>query len=167
MWRSWGLQTLTGSAQPMFADALTADMAVPPDGVDPILTVADTTKYQDGDRITLDPGAADADTVLVVTILSSTTMQVSSQGAPLNAHASNTVIALDLVCGILLVNPTGDIWIGSDNTVTNTGGGSAFIPLSGGSSYNLGQGQWNVLRTTDQWMAGTMDETVGIGAYVV
>ena len=107
---------------------------------------------------------------MVVNIISSTKMQVTSQGAPYHAHAVNTVIALDLVCGLVLINPVAvaaSLWIGADKTVTNVGGGSAFLPLIGGSSYNLGQGQWNVLRSTDQWMAGTGGDTVGIGVYVV
>jgi hypothetical protein len=170
MWRTFGVQTLNGSAQPLLGDKLTAAMAIPPANVDPILTVADTTKYQDGDRITIDPGNTDSDEVMVVAILSPTTMQVTSQGAPYHAHAVNTVIALDLVCGIVLINPiavAATLWIGADKTVTNAGGGSAFIPLTAGSSYNLGQGQWNVLRSTDQWMAGGNGDTVGIGVYVV
>jgi hypothetical protein len=146
-------------------------MAVPPNGVDPILTVANTALYQTGDRITLDPGQTDADTVLVTTIVSATKMQVSSQGATLHAHAVNTVIALDLVCGLVFINPitgnVGNLWLGADSTVTNAGGGSAFLSLYGGSSFSLGQGQWNVLRSTDQWMAGTLHDKVAIGVYVV
>jgi len=170
MWRTFGVQTLSGVAQPLLGDKLTAAMAIPPANVDPIITVADTTKYQDGDRITIDPGNTDSDEVMVVNIISATTMQVTSQGAPYHAHAVNTVIALDLVCGLVLINPVAvaaSLWIGADKTVTNVGGGSAFLPLITGSSYNLGQGQWNVLRSTDQWMAGGNGDTVGIGVYVV
>lgn len=170
MFRTFGVVTLSGSAQPLLPDKLTAAMAIPPSGVDPIITVADTTKYQDGDRITLDPGNADADTVLVTAILTSTTMRVTSQGAPYHAHANNTVIALDLCSGIILISPianSGNLWIGADKTVTNAGGGSAFLPLVGGTFYNLGQGQWNVVRTTDMWMAGVLNDTVAIGVYVV
>ena len=171
MWRTFGVLTLSGSAQPLMPDKLTAAMPIPPDGVDPIMTVANTAIYQVGDRITLDPGQTDADTVLVGTILTSTRMSVSSQGATLHAHANNTVIALDLCSGIILISPlsgnTGTLWIGADSTVTNVGGGSAFLPLVGGSSYNLGQGQWNVVRTTDQWLAGTLNDKVAIGVYVV
>ena len=170
MWRTFGVQTLSGSAQPLLGDKLTAAMAIPPANVDPIIAVANTAIYQDGDRMTIDPGNTDSDEVMVVAIISSTKMQVTSQGAPYHAHAVNTVIALDLVCGLVLINPitiAATFWIGADKTVTNTGGGSAFLPLTSGSSYNLGQGQWNVLRTTDQWMAGTGGDTVGIGVYVV
>jgi hypothetical protein len=170
MFRTFGVVTLSGSAQPLLPDKLTAAMAIPPSGVDPIITVADTTKYQIGDRITLDPGAADADSVLVSEILSPTTMQVTSQGAPYHAHAVNTVTALDLCSGIILISPianSGNLWIGADKTVTNAGGGSAFLPLVGGTFYNLGQGQWNVVRTTDMWMAGVLNDTVAIGVYVV
>ena len=171
MFRTFGVQTLSGNAQNLLQDKLTAAFVIPIATVDPIMTVANTALYQVGDRITLDPGQADADTVLVETILSSTTMQVSSQGAMLHAHANNTIIALDLCSGIILVTPivgnAGTLWLGADNTVTNAGGGSAFLPLTGGSSYNLGQGQWNVLRTTDAWMAGTLNDKVAVAAYVV
>lgn len=171
MYRSWGFQTLTGNAQYLFQDKITAAMAVPPDGQDATLVVGDTTKYQDGDRITLDPGQADADTVLVSRIISATKLQVSSQGAPLHAHANNTVICLDLVCGQLLIQlltgSAGSLYIGADSTVTNTGGGSAFVALAAGGSYNLGQAQWNPLRTTDVVIAGTLNDKVGIGAFVV
>ena len=171
MYRSWGFQTLTGNAQYLFQDKLTAAMAVPIHGVDPIIHVADTTKYQQSDRIILDPGQADADCVLVTTILSSTTMQVTSQGAPLHAHANNTVICLDIPCGQIVLQAgsgnSGSVYFGSDTTVTNAGGGSAFFSLLPIGSYSVGLAQWNAQRTLDLVMAGTLNDTIGIGAYVV
>ena len=171
MFRTFGVQTLTGNAQNLLQDKLTADFVISIATVDPVMTVADTTKYQVGDRITLDPGQSDADTVLVGTILGPTTMKVSSQGAMLHAHANNTIIALDLCSGIILVTAiignSGTVWLGADNTLTNIGGGSAFLPITAGGSYNLGQGQWNVVRSTDAWMAGTLNDKVAVAAYVV
>ena len=171
MIRSFGLQTLTGSAQPLFADKLTAAMVVPPVNIDPIMTVADTTKYQGGDRITIEPFTSLVDTVLVETILSATTMQVSSQGAPLHAHAANALIELDMPCAEILINPvtgnSGTTWIGTDNTVTSSGGGSAFVALPGGTSLNLGFPQWNAIRTSEAWMAGTLNDKVGVAAVIV
>ena len=171
MYRSWGLQTLTGAAQPLFNDKLTAAFAIPPSHIDPILTVANTAKYQQGERITLDPGQADADIVLVTNILTGTTLQVSSQGAVLHAHAINTVICLNIPCGGLIIfepaTDAGAIWVGSDNTVTNVGGGSAFYQITQGGNYPIGAYQWNAERTTDLWIAGTAADTVGVAAYVV
>lgn len=171
MLRSFGIQTLTGNAQPLFADKLTAAMVVPLVSIDPIIKVANTALYQVGDRITIEPSTAIADMVLVEKILSNTQMQVSSQGAPLHAHASNALTELDMPCAEILINPvtgnSGTTWVGTDNTVTSTGGGSAFVPLPGGTSLNLGFPQWNAIRTSEAWIAGTAGDTVGVAAVIV
>lgn len=178
MWRTFGVQTLNGNAQPLFHDKLTAAMAVPPSGVDAILTVADTTKYQEGDRINLDPGQADQDTVLVTTILTPTTMQVSSQGAALHAHANNTVISLSIsaaeVVVQLLDGTAGNAVLGADNTVTATPGGSAIQVLYKTTAGTptvpfrfTNNASFDNIRTDDAWIIGTNNDTYIAAAEVI
>lgn len=154
--------TAVGTAAPLFGDVLTAAFVVPQNsGVDPIMTVADTTKYQQGDRITLEPGTANVETVLVVNILSSTTMQVSSQGSPVHNHANGSVICLAIAAAEIIVQApqanTASVWLGTDNTVTAAGAGNAIYEVVKSlppfrAAYDAG---WNKVRTDDLWIAGT------------
>ena len=67
MIRSWGQVTLTGSAQPLFGDTLTAAFSnlAPKNGFY-IVTVASTTRYQVGDRIILGVGSGSPTNCLLV-----------------------------------------------------------------------------------------------------
>ena len=173
MWRSWRLQSLTGSAQPLFGDKLTAAFTPPVNtGVDPTMQVADTTLYQQGDRITIEPGTANADTVLVVNIKDSTHMQVSSQGATLRSHANNSVICLANCVSEIQVqaNPgaTNPIYLGTDSTITNAGGGSviAAVTASFPPWRASGSAHFNNIRTDENWMAGNAADKVIVAAEV-
>jgi hypothetical protein len=172
MIRSWGLVTLTGSAQPCFGDVTTAAVGLPlGNGTIPV-TVASTTRYRVGDRIVLDPGQADADTLLVEVIPSATVLTCVSEGnAKTHTHVTGTIIELSIACAAILYTAVtgnaGNTWLGSDSTVTNTGGGSAFTYLSPGASYNLGFPQWNSIRSSEAWMAGPSGGSVGVAAIVV
>ena len=164
MWRTFGIQALTGSAQPLFSDKLTAAMAIPPFGVDPILHVANTAKYQQGDRINIEPGTANQDTVLVTTILSGTTMQVTSQGAPYHAHATNSLLELDIPATEVTIQGKStngnSVWIGADNTITAAGGGNAIHELIPSGDFRMTQsGQFNTIRTSDAWVAGNLSDS--------
>jgi len=156
MWRTFRKQTLTGAAQPIFGDKLTAAMPIPPDGVDPIVNVADTTIYQQGDRITIDAGQTNLDTVLITTIKSGTQMQVTSQGAPYHAHAVNAIIALAIPCTeILFSGNASTLYLGTDNTITATGGGNVIYAILPGAGFReTYSANWNTVRTDDLWMAG-------------
>jgi hypothetical protein len=169
---TFGKQTLTGAAQPLFTDTLTASLAVPPHDVDPILTVADTTKYQVGFRISIDPGQSDVDLVKVVAILSPTTMRCSYEGATGHPHAVNTVIGLAIAAAEITIQPSsGDansVFLGTDNTVTNVGGGKTFYEVIPGQPYRMtNSGQYNTVNTADAWMAGTSAQTVIVSALVI
>lgn len=166
MIRSWGKVTLNGSAQPWFPDVTTAAIGLP-DGAGIIkVTVASTTKYRNGDRILVSPGAADVDTLMVDTIASSTVLNCKSEGnAPTHTHVTSTVIRLAIACADVmfqvLPGNAQAVWLGSDNTVTNVGGGSAFLqmqdvaPNAVPTDWRLSNNpQWNAHRTTDGWMAG-------------
>ena len=172
MIRSWGLVTLTGSAQPCFSDVTTAAVGLAAgDGSIPV-TVASTTRYRAGDRIILNPGQSDADTVIVQYINSATVLTCYSEdGVTTNTHISGTIIALSIACSEILltsqVGNAGTAWIGSDSTVTNAGAGSAFTYMSAGGFYNLGSPTWNMLRSTEAWMAGTASDKVGVAAIVI
>jgi hypothetical protein len=179
MFRTFGLQTILGTeAQPLFGDKITAAMAVPPDGVDPILAVANTAIYQEGDRVVLDPGQTDQDVVLVGNIIDGTHMQVNAQGAPLHAHVVNTVIALSISCAELFVRlkdgTAANAVLGSDSTVTVTPGGSVVeilyktaagtptVPFRATDSATF-----NMVRTDDLWIIGTANDTFIAAAEVI
>ena len=173
MWRTFRAQALTGAAQPIFGDKLTAAMAVPIDGVDPIITVADTTIYWDGDRITIDPDLANADTVRIIKRLTATTMQVNNEGAPLHAHAVNAIIALSIPATEIIVSiksrvGAGSIFLGTDNTVTNAGGGNVIYEVLPGYPFrDTYTSNWNTERTDDLWMAGGISDSAIVAAQVV
>lgn len=172
MWRTFGLQTLSGTAQPLLGDKLTAALPIAPNGVDPILTVASTTNYQQGDRIVIDPGLNTQDEVLVITIKSSTQMQCSLQGATMHAHAVNAVLQLDIPAAEIIVQTSSgaanSVFLGTDSTVTNVGGGKAFYEVIPGQPFRMtNSGQYNSVRTNDAWMAGTATQTVIVAAQVI
>lgn len=178
MMRTFGVQTLTGTAQPLFGDKLTAAMAIPPQGIDAIATVANTAIYQQGDRFIVDPMQTNRDTFLVTNIINSTTMQVSSQGAPQHAHAANALIALADSCAEviaqLLDGTAANAVLGADNTVTATPGGNAVYVL-----YKTAAGTptvpfrmtnsvaFNEVRTDDLWIIGTAADKFIASAVVV
>jgi hypothetical protein len=179
MFRTFGLQTLTGSAQPLFGDKLTAALPIPPAGIDAIATVANTAIYQAGDRINIDPGLASQDTLLVTTILSGTTMQVTSQGgAPQHAHTNGALISLSISAGEVIVQlkdgTAANAVIGADNTVTAVPGGNVIqilyktaastptVPFRFTNSMSF-----NTVRTDDAWIIGTAADTFIATAEIV
>lgn len=174
MIRSWGQVTLTGSAQPLFGDTLTAAFSnlAPKNGFY-IVTVASTTRYQVGDRIILGVGSGSPTNCLLVgQIPDSTHLYCTSEGdAPVSNWVNGTQIVLDIACGSyisqLAVANAGVVWLGSDNTVTNTGGGSAFWQITQGGAAPFGIPQWNCLRTSELWVAGTADDKLGAAAIVI
>lgn len=175
MIRTWGQQTLTGSAQPLFGDVLTAAFVnIKQTNGFYFVSVANAAKYQIGDRIVLGYGGASPTNILMVDGVNTVTNILSciSEGdAPVSAWPVGTQIVLSLACAQLLIqSATGDsgpIWFGSDSTVTNTGGGSAFAEITSGGAYTFGIAQWNVLRTTEAWMAGTLNDKAGVAAIII
>lgn len=174
MIRSWGQVTLTGNAQPLFGDVLTAAFSnlAPVNGFYTV-KVASTTRYQVGDRIILGFGGASPTNVLLVgQIPNSTTLYCTSEGnAPVSNWVINTQIVLDIACATYIaqsrVANAGVIWLGSDNTVTNVGGGSAFWQVTQSGLAPFGVPQWNCLRTSELWIAGTASDACGAAAIVV
>jgi len=171
MIRSWGVVALTGNAQPLVGDVTTAAFVVPAEGQLAKVQVANSAKYQVGDRIILGAGSAGANILLVSQIPSGgTTLLCESEGnAKLSAWPNGTIIMLDIVCAVVRfqVIASAAIWFGSDNTVTNTGGGTAFEVLHTGGSDSIGQPQWNSIRSSELWMAGTLADTIGVAVIVV
>lgn len=173
MIRTWGQQTLTGNAQPLFGDVLTADFnnIKRPNGFY-FVDVANAAKYQIGDRIILGYGGGSPTNCLMVNAISAGVLSCISEGdAPVSAWPSGTQIVLSIACAQLLIQSAtgngGSTWFGSDSTVTNTGGGSAFAEISAGGAYTFGIAQWNVLRTTEAWMAGPNGGSVGVAAIII
>lgn len=174
MIRSWGQVTLTGSAQPLFGDVLTAAFSnlAPTNGFYTV-KVASTTRYQVGDRIILGVGSGSTTNCLMVgQIPNATTLYCTSEGnAPVSNWNNGTLIALDLACAYIEIQSTignaGIIWLGSDNTVTNVGGGSAFKQVTQGGSAPYGQPQWNTIRTNELWFSGTASDKAGVSAVII
>ena len=175
MIRSWGLQTLTGSAQPLFGDVLTAAFSnlKQPNGFY-FVHVANAAKYQIGDRIVLGYGGSNPTNILMVNAINAVTNVLSciSEGdAPVSAWPNATQIVLSVACAVFRINSkignSGSIWEGSDSTVTNIGGGSAFQEITAGGSDNFGVPQWNTLRTCEMWIAGTLNDKVGVAAIII
>lgn len=167
---TFGLLTMSGAAQPLFADKITAALPVPPQGIDPTVTVANTAIYQTGFRFLVDAGQATQDVLRVGTILTSTTMKCSYESAQPNAHAVNAVIALAIAASEIIVQlvdgGAGNAVLGSDKTVTTAMGGSAFYKLlktAAGTQtvpYRMtDSAQYNVVRTDDVWIAGSSSDS--------
>lgn len=179
MIRTWGFQTLTGSAQPWFGDKITAAFSnLKATNGFYFVPVANAAKYVIGDRIILGYGSAGANCLLVGGINTSTNiLSCTSEGdAPIAAWPINTVIALDIACyGIQIqaaLANAAPVFIGADSTVTNTGGGSAFYELDNVSSAQPNSwslfkydGQ-NPLRTTEGWLAGAATQTFAVAAFI-
>ena len=175
MIRSWGLQTLTGSAQPLFGDVLAAAFSnlKAPNGFY-FVKVAKASQYQSGDRIILGFGGASPTNCLMVGAVNAVTNVLScrSEGdAPVSNWPNGTQIVLSVACAVLRMNNigsnSGSIWEGSDSTVTNTGGGSAFQEILTSGSDNFGVEQWNAIRTSDLWVAGTLNDKIGAAAIII
>lgn len=161
MVRTFKLQTLTGAAQPLFGDVLTAAMVVPAGFNNPIiLKVADTTIWAVGDRIVLDPGATDADVVMVDQVVNGTTLWCQSEGdRKLNPHANGTIIALSMAVSDVWVQAVAGganpIWIAADSTVTSAGAGKVIYQVTDSRPpfHSTPGANYNIVRTTDFWMA--------------
>ena len=178
MIRSWGKVTVSGFAQPWFGDVLTAAVGLGNGaGIIPV-TVALTTRYKVGDRIYLDPGQANQDLLLIDSIPSSTVLNCRSEGQSTSTHANGALVQLHISVIDVQIQAVdgaaGAIWLGSDKTVTATGGGSAFRQLqkvtagqtpnewrSGyGSDHNEGM-------TSDGWMCGSSSDAATFMAEVL
>jgi hypothetical protein len=175
MIRSWGLQTITGAAQPLFGDKLTAAFKnlKQPNGFY-FVPVAKASQYQIGDRIVLGFGGSSPTNCLMVNAVNTSTNVLSciSEGdAPVSNWPSGTQIVLSIACAVLrmnnITNNSGSIWEGSDSTVTNVGGGSAFQEILVSGSDNFGVEQWNAIRTSDMWVAGTLNDKMGAAAIII
>jgi len=177
MYRSWGVVTYTGAAQPLFYDTATAAIAIPGAGNPVIVTVASTAKYQVGDRIVAEPGAANSDTLLVFEIKSGTVMYCVSEGnVPTHAHAINSVLQLSIACREWGVQHLGAALavLGTDNTVTAVPGGSAFhvlqpatAPAQENEYRSSPSSVVNGDRTNDAWIIGTSTQQALVYAKVL
>lgn len=166
MIRSWGLVTSTATAMPWFGDVTTAAVALPgSSGIIPV-TVASTTRYRAGDRIVLDPEQTNQDTLLIDTIPSATVLNCRLEGdGKSHTHTNGAIIQLSIACMDVIFDNvgTGEIVLGSDNTVTAVPGGSAFKVLqpvtspAQSNSFRLAGsiGSSNTCRTSDGWMIGS------------
>jgi len=173
MWRTFGVQTLTGSAQPILGDVLTAAAEITQDGTVAILTVGSTAnkKYQQGDRLVLDPLQSNQDIVLVTEIISSTQLLCTSQNSKLHTHASNAIVQLAISCANTIMQApstnTEPVWVGTDNTVTNAGAGNAIGVMNAGGTFGDTGHDLNLFNTADLWMAGTASQTVIVAVEII
>lgn len=160
MQRTFGIQTLTGVAQPIFGDVTTAAVLLPLKEQDALITVANTAIYQVGDRILLEPGTTNQDSYKVSVIKSSTVLQCSLEGATGHAHASGVTIAISIACSELTIQAvygtTGSIWVGADKTITSAGAGSAVFQVTPNLPFHkYPAGANNSINTAEYWMAAT------------
>lgn len=172
MIRSWRVTTLTGSAQPAFGDVTTAAVALPlGNGIIPV-TVADTTKYQVGDRIYLDPLQANQDMLMIDRLFSATVLWCRVEGETLtHTHANGAIIQLSIPCAGMNVQPlsanANALYVGPDNTILVTPAGNVSRQILPGNPPN---GQftigYNIERTSDVWMVGTSGDKVIVAAEV-
>lgn len=181
MVRTWGFQTVSGNAQPLFGDVLSAafsGQAASKSGLYAVSVAAvlfgTSPKYMQGDRIVLGFGGSTPTNILLVQTVDTVhnILYCKSEGdAPVAAWAINTQIALSISCAQIAINSklsnAGNIEIGNDSTVTNTGGGSAFAEATPGGSYSYGIAQFNALLTTELWFAGTANDAAGVAAIII
>ena len=162
---------MTGVAQPLMGDVTTAVVLIPLDTQDAIITVANTSIYQVGDRIVLEPRTTNQDTYKVSAIKSATTLQGSLEGVVGHAHLSGVIVQLADAAVDVVVQPAdggvGPVFIGADNTVTNVGGGNTIYRIdktAAGTQGNVwhmaGGTDHNIVNTADAWMAGTGGDVV-------
>lgn len=183
MIRSWGVVSLTGAAQPWFGSVTTAAMVLAQVKENVILvpvSPADSKKFVAGDRIVIEPGTTSADTLLINSINTTTgILTCASEGNyQTHAHASGVIVMLSIACADVQLQAVdgaaATVWLGTDNTVTAIGGGSAFRQLqkvaagSVPSEYRMeGSAKYNVGRTSDGWMIGTAADKVAVAAIVL
>jgi hypothetical protein len=180
MIRTFGVQTLGATAQPWFKDTITAAIVAQPNNLSnyqgtTMVTVTATSKYRVGDYLIFDPGQVVQDGGSITQILSPTTMSVVGL---INAHAANSVLALNIRCFNvtiqLLDGGTGAAYLGSDNTVTAAPGGNVFYEIqkvAANSQPNI----WNYTQSVgydgimsgDGWIVGTSGDKFIAAAYVI
>lgn len=176
--RSFGQQTMNGSSMPWFGDTTQAAVGLPTNANQTIpITVSSITKYQQGDRIIIDPQQTNQDTLLIQSFTGASTLNCMSEGgAKTHTHSIGAIIVLGIACAEIkftaVKTNVHDIYLGADNTVTNTGGGSAFFDLNASntppSTFNLTNNvNFNAIRTSDGWMAGFTGDKILVAAIVV
>ncbi len=170
--RTLGLVTFTGAAQPVLGDVTTAAVNAPLDGQDVSITVASNVLYQVGDRIVLEPRTVNQDDYTItkfttnLNAASTTVIQAHWDGGAGVAHVSGVILQLQIPCIDLVVKPisggAGNVFIGSDNTVTAVPAGSVCYEIektasgTGTTAWHMAGGTGaNIENTGDAWMIGT------------
>ena len=163
MWRTFGIQTLTGSAQPLFSDQLTASLVIAAsDPLEASVTIADTSRYRVGDLVVIAPGTFAAASVQITTITSATSMLVKLISGILSGHAANAPLALALPYAELTVQvPLGgaEVTVGLDNAITAAPSGNVIEQIQPTGSFVDRDGY-----TLDFWIVGTTGQTVMVAA---
>ncbi len=180
--RGVGVQTLSGSAQPVFGTTVTDAFQVTPDiytgRTDPAsnpstatIVVASTQVFRVSDRVMIGTAAnfnsapsTPPDQGQVVSIASSTEMVVKGLT---RAHAANEFVVLAITVSYIAIQPQGSsaiMYVGEDSTVSSTSltliqalpvASATVVP-----PFVLGQsGSGNVYDTGHLWINGTTDGT--------
>lgn len=166
MIRSWRVTTLTGTAQPWFGDVLVNAITKLLGNETVLLQVADTSLYQVGDRILIEPRSTNQDLVFVEKILSGTQLVCSvPDRTSINAHAAGVFLQLSVPAAMIFMQLTNTsshpLYVGADATITAAPSGNLWGYLLPQQSlppnYNMGT---NVARTNDGWMVGTAGDAV-------
>ena len=173
----YGIQTVTGSAQPVFGTALTAAVTPPPDQFSGNLgpgsnqtqaqvTVTSTRGFFPGVEILIGassdfaPGSATqlADRAVVKRVVSATVLLV--QGLH-NSHASGEWCLLNEVVGFIRITSLGtnNLYLGNAPTVSPTDSSVIDVIPPGSQAYTISIGTTQPLQTSEFWLYGTAADT--------
>lgn len=172
-----GIQTVTGSAQPIFGTALTAAVTPQPDPfagnlapgsnqTQAQVTIGSTAGFIPGQEILIgaaadfEPGLATtlADRGVIKKIVSSTVLLV--QGLR-NAHASGEWLLLNEVVGFIRLTNLGThtLYLGNASTVSPTDSSVIDAIPASAATYTISIGTTQPLQTSEFWLYGTADDT--------
>lgn len=173
----YGVQTLSGAAQPMFGTALTAAVTPPPDQFSGNLgpgsnqtqvqvTVTSTKGFIPGHEILIgasadfEPGSATtlADRGVIKKIVSATVVLVQGLQKP---HASGEWLILNEVVGFIRLSNLGthSLYLGNASTVSPTDSSVIDVIGASGSTYTISIGTTQPLQTSEFWLYGTAADT--------
>jgi hypothetical protein len=167
--RGFGVQTVTGTPQPLFGTTLTAAFNVTPDShtglTDPrsqpssvLAAVTSSTNFRISDRVMLGAAGGPYDWGKIVAIPDATHVRI--QGLSTVHHASGEWLFLAIDCAHIEITANAStLYIGEDNTV-GAGSATLYKILLPGGIYTTPSGvEGNMFGTSHYWVLGTAADT--------
>lgn len=166
--RGFGNQTVTGTAQPLFATTLTAAFSVTPDPYTGLTdaksqpssvkaAVASSNNFRVNDRVMLGVAGGPYDWGKIVQIPDST--HVVIQGLQTANHASGEWLILAVDCAhIEIVANANTLYVAEDNTVASNSP-KLYKTLLPGGIYTTPYVSGNLFGTSHYWVLGTAADT--------